>query len=69
MNVEEINQEAKKLNLSVERDAFIKGVRMGFQLAATNYVELLSKQEQLRTNSVIVVEKPTKEGELKFIEV
>ena len=69
MNIEEINQEAEKYKLSVERDAFIKGVRTGFQLASNKYIELLSKQERLRTNNVIVVEKPTKEVEIKFIEV
>lgn len=51
----DINEYAKKFRLSVERDAFIKGVRMGFQLASERHLSYLREFEKIRTNSAIVI--------------
>lgn len=55
MDIDYINERAKKFRLSVERDAFIEGVRSGFQLASDRYLEYLSEFEKRRTNSIIVI--------------
>lgn len=55
MDIDYINERAKKFRLSVERDAFIEGVRSGFQLASKRYLEYLSEIEKRRTNSTIVI--------------
>lgn len=55
MDIDYINERAKKFRLSVERDAFIEGVRSGFQLASNRYLEYLSEIEKTRTNSTIVI--------------
>lgn len=55
MDIDHINEYAKKFRLSVERDAFIEGVRLGFQLASEKYLEYLSEFEKRRTNSIIVI--------------
>lgn len=56
MDFDYINEyAAKKFRLSAEREAFMKGVRMGFQLASEKYLEYLSEFEKRRTNSIIVI--------------
>lgn len=55
MNFDNINEHAKKFKLSVERDAFIEGVMLGFQLASDRYLEYLSEFEKRRANGVIVI--------------
>lgn len=55
MDFDNINEHAKKFRLSVERDAFMEGVRFGFQLASDRYLEYLSEFEKRRTNSIIVI--------------
>ena len=56
MDFDYINEyAAKKFRLSAERESFMKGVRMGFQLASENYLEYLSEFEKRRTNSIIVI--------------
>lgn len=55
MDIDHINEYAKKFRLSVERDAFIEGVRLGFQLASDRYLKCLSEFEKRRTNSIIVI--------------
>ena len=55
MDFDYINERANKFRLSVERDAFIEGVRSGFQLASNRYLEYLSEFEKRRTNSIIVI--------------
>lgn len=55
MDFDYINERAKKFRLSVERDAFIEGVRLGFQLASNRYLEYLSEFEKRRANSIIVI--------------
>ena len=56
MDVNNINEYAKKFRLSVERDAFFEGVRLGFQVASNRYLECLSELDKRRANSIIVVE-------------
>ena len=56
MDVDNINEYAKKFRLSVERDAFFEGVRLGFQVASNRYLECLSELDKRRANSIIVVE-------------
>lgn len=56
MDVNNINEYAKKFRLSVERDAFLEGVRLGFQVASNRYLECLSELDKRRANSIIVVE-------------
>ena len=55
MDFDNINERAKKFRLSVERDAFLEGVRLGFQLASNRYLDYLSEFEKRRTNSIIVI--------------
>jgi hypothetical protein len=56
MDLDNINEYAKKkFGLSVERDIFMKGVRLGFQLASDRYLEYLSEFEKRRTNNIIVI--------------
>lgn len=56
MDFDNINEYAqKKFRLSVERDAFIEGVRAGFQLASNRYLEYLSEFEKRRANNIIVI--------------
>lgn len=55
MDIDNINEYAKKFRLSVERDAFMEGVRLGFQLASERYLEYLSEFEKRRANSIIVI--------------
>lgn len=58
MDVDNINEyAAKKFRLSVERDAFLEGVRTGFQWASDRYLEYLSEFEKRRTNNIIVIKK------------
>jgi hypothetical protein len=55
MDVDNINEYAKKFRLSVEREAFMEGIRLGFQLASERYLEYLSEFEKRRANSIIVI--------------
>lgn len=56
MDFDNINEyAAKKFRLSVEHDAFMEGVRLGFQWASERYLEHLSEIEKRRTNSIIVI--------------
>lgn len=56
MDVDYINEYAKKkFRLSVEHDAFMAGVRLGFQLASERYLEYLSEFEKRRANGIIVI--------------
>ena len=55
MDFDYVNEHAKKFRLSVERDAFMEGVRMGFQLASDRYLKYLSELEKRRTNNIIVI--------------
>lgn len=55
MDVDNINEYAKKFRLSVERDAFFEGVRLGFQVASNRYLEYLSEFEKRRANSIIEI--------------
>ena len=55
MDFDNINEHAKKFRLSVERDAFMAGVRFGFQLASEEYLEQLSNVEKYRTKSIIII--------------
>lgn len=55
MDFDHVNEYAKRFRLSVERDAFMEGVRLGFQLASEKYLGYLSEFEKRRTNSVIVI--------------
>ena len=55
MDFDYVNERAKKFRLSIERDAFITGVMLGFQLASDNYLKYLSEVEKRRTNSIIVI--------------
>jgi hypothetical protein len=55
MDFDYINERAKKFTLSIERDAFMKGVRLGFQWASERYLDYLSEFEKRRANSIIVI--------------
>lgn len=56
MDIDYINEYAKKkFGLSAEHDAFMEGVRSGFQLASNRYLDYLSEFEKRRTNSIIVI--------------
>lgn len=55
MDVDIINEYAKKFRLSVERDAFFDGVRLGFQMASNRYLECLSELDKRRANNIIVI--------------
>lgn len=55
MDIDYINERAKKFRLSAERDAFIEGVRYGFQLASDRYQQYSHEIEKYRTNSKIVI--------------
>lgn len=56
MDFDNINEyAAKKFRLSVERDAFLEGVKRGFQLASNRYLEYLSEFEKRRINNIIVI--------------
>ena len=39
MYFDEVNERAKKFRLSVERDAFFEGVRLGFSWASDRYLQ------------------------------
>lgn len=56
MDVDNINEYAKKFRLSVEREAFMEGVRLGFQVASDRCLQYLSEFEKRRANTIIVVE-------------
>ena len=56
MDVDNINGYAKKFRLSGEREAFMEGVRLGFQVASDRYLQYLSEFEKRRANTIIVVE-------------
>lgn len=55
MDVNNINEYAKKFRLSVEHDAFIEGVRLGFQWASDRYLQYLSEFEKRRANNIIEI--------------
>jgi hypothetical protein len=55
MDFDYINKYAKKFGHPIEREAFMKGIRLGFQLASDRYLEYLSEFEKRRTNNVIVI--------------
>lgn len=55
MDFDNINEYAKRFRLSVERDAFMKGVRLGFQLASDRYLQYLSEFEKRRAKNIIVI--------------
>lgn len=55
MDFDNINEYAKRFRLSVEREAFMEGVRLGFQWASERYLEHLSEIEKRRANSIIVI--------------
>lgn len=55
MDFDYINERAKKFRLPIERDAFMEGVRLGFQLASNRYLQYLSEFEKRRANSIIVI--------------
>jgi hypothetical protein len=55
MDFDHVDEYAKRFSLSVERDAFIEGVRLGFQLASERYLEYLSEFEKRRANNIIVI--------------
>ena len=55
MDFDYINARAKKFRLSIERDAFMEGVRLGFQLASDRYYDYVSNFEKRRANSIIVI--------------
>jgi hypothetical protein len=55
LDFDHINEYAKKFRLSVERDAFMEGVRLGFQLASDRYLKYLSEFEKRRANNIIVI--------------
>jgi len=55
MDFDYINEYAKKFGHPIEREAFMKGIKIGFQLASDRYLEYLSEFEKRRTNNVIVI--------------
>lgn len=56
MDFDYINEYAKKkFRLSVGHDAFMEGVRLGFQWASERYLDYLSEREKRRANSIIVI--------------
>lgn len=55
MDFDHINEYAKKFRLSAERDAFMKGVRLGFSAASDRYLKYLSEFGKRRTNNIIVI--------------
>ena len=55
MDFDYINEYAKKFTHPIERDAFMKGIRLGFQLASDRFLEYLSEFEKRRTNGIIVI--------------
>ena len=55
MDIDYINERAKKFKFSIEHDAFFEGVRLGFQLASNRYLDYLSEFEKRRTTSIIVI--------------
>ena len=55
LGFDDIDEYAKKFKLSIERDAFMEGVRSGFHLASERFIEYLSEYEKRRTNSIIVI--------------
>ena len=55
MDFDNINEYAKKFRLSVERDAFMEGVRLGFQMASDRYLKHLSEFEKRRAKNVILI--------------
>lgn len=55
MDFDYVNERAKRFSLSVERDAFMEGVQVGFHWASERYLQYLSEFEKRRTNSIIVI--------------
>lgn len=55
MDWDYINERAKKFKLSIEHDAFMEGVRLGFQLASDRYYDYVSEFEKRRANSIIII--------------
>lgn len=55
MDLDYINERAKKFNTLIERDAFFEGVRLGAQLASNRYLDYLSEFDKRRTNSIIII--------------
>lgn len=55
MDFDYVNEYSKKFNILIEREAFMKGVRLGFQLASERYLEYLSEFEKRRANNIIVI--------------
>lgn len=55
MDFDYVNERAKKYSLSVERDAYIEGVRHGFHLASEKYLEHLINIEKIQNKSVIII--------------
>lgn len=55
MDFDNINEYAKRFRFSAEHDAFMEGVRLGFQWASDRYLKYLSEFEKRRTNSIIVI--------------
>ena len=49
LDFDNINEYAKKFRLSVEHDAFMEGVRLGFQWASERYLEYLSEFEKKKS--------------------
>lgn len=56
MDFDNINEYAKKkFRLPAEHDAFMEGVRLGFQWASERYLEYLSEFEKRRATNIIVI--------------
>lgn len=56
MDIECINQEAEKFQTTIEREAFIKGARIGFQAGMDKYLKELEKLDKYRINSTIHID-------------
>lgn len=56
MKIDCINQEVEKFQTTIEREAFIKGAKIGFQEGMKRYMELLKEIEKYRVNSTIHIE-------------
>ena len=57
VDFDHINEYAKKFRLSIEREAFIEGVRVGFQMASERYLEHLSEFEKRRTTNTVIIKR------------
>lgn len=55
MDIDYINEYGKKFKLPIEQDAFLEGVRLGFQWASDRYLQYFHEFEKYRTNSIIVI--------------